>query len=287
MARKWDIENRAMLITGGARGIGAEAARQLAAKGARVALMDIDGDQVKRTAAEIGDRAIWFEGDVTDNSDIENAVEGTVDRFGGIDVVMANAGISGPPITVRAMDPADFERVIQINLLAVYHTVRLALPHVIKRQGYVLPIASVAAVLPVPLQAAYGASKAGVENFGRSLRTEIAHTGTRLGVGYFSFIDTDMVRNAFATPAIQAARRGMPGFLSNPIPVEAAGAAIVRGIERRANHVYAPRWVPALFAGRGLVHVFGNLPARDPRFVRAINVAESQPEAHKRAEVVR
>lgn len=276
MARKWDIENRAVLITGGARGIGAEAARQLAAKGARVALMDIDGDQVKRTAAEIGDRAIWFAGDVTDNSDLENAVEGTVDRYGGIDVVMANAGISGPPTTVRAMDPADFERVIQINLLAVYHTVRLALPHVIKRQGYVLPIASVAAVLPVPLQAAYAASKAGVENFGRSLRIEIAHTGTRLGVGYFSFIDTDMVRNAFDAPAVKASRGAMPGFLSDPIPVEAAGAAIVRGIEKRSNHVYAPRWVPALFAGRGLIHAFGNLPARDPRFVKSVKIAESE-----------
>jgi NAD(P)-dependent dehydrogenase (short-subunit alcohol dehydrogenase family) len=173
------------------------------------------------------------------------------------------------------MDPLDFERVIQINLVSVYHTVRLALPHVIRRQGYVLPIASVAAVLPVPLQAAYAASKAGVENFGRSLRMEIAHTGTRLGVGYFSFIDTDMVRNAFDAPAVQASQRAMPGFLRNAIPVEAAGAAVVRGIERRSNHVYAPRWVPALFAGRNLIHVFGGLPARDPRFVNAIRVAEA------------
>jgi short-subunit dehydrogenase len=139
--------------------------------------------------------------------------------------------------------------------------------------------------------AAYTASKAGVEAFGDALRAELAHTGTKVGVAYFSFIDTDMVRNAFATPAIQAARRGMPGFLSNPIPVEAAGAAIVRGIEKRSNHVYAPRWVPALFAGRGLVHVFGNLPARDPRFVNAIKVAESgmdrAADETARAEVLR
>lgn len=282
MAREFEIRDRTVLITGAAHGIGAEAARQLAAAGANVALMDRDAEGVERTAGEIGAAATWVAGDVTEVEDLERAIADTVERRGGIDVVIANAGISGPPTTVRAMDPDEFERVIAIDLVAVYHTVRLALPHVIERRGYVLPIASVAAVLPVPLQAAYAASKAGVENFSRSLGMELAHTGVRVGVGYFGFIDTQMVRSAFESEAVQAGRRTLPAFMSRPLPVSAAGRAIVRGVRRRARHVYAPRWVPALFAGRGLLHLVGNLPARDPRFVRSVRIAEAELAAGER-----
>jgi NAD(P)-dependent dehydrogenase (short-subunit alcohol dehydrogenase family) len=276
MGREFDIRDRTVLITGGAHGIGAEAARQLAAAGANVALMDRDADGVERMAGEIGAAATCVAGDVTQVDDLERAITDTVERRGGIDVVIANAGISGSPMTVRAMDPDEFERVVAVDLVAVYHTVRLALPHVIERRGYVLPIASVAAVLPVPLQAAYAASKAGVENFSRSLGFELAHTGVKVGVGYFGFIDTQMVRTAFESAAVQAGRTTMPAFMSRPLPVSAAGRAIVRGVRRRARHIYAPRWVPLLFAARGMLHVFGDLPARDPRFVRSIRIAEAE-----------
>ena len=112
----WSIEGRAVPITGAARGIGAGSARRLACRGGRVSLVGLEPEGLERVAAELGEGAAWFEPDVTDRDALEAAIDGTVDRFGGIDAVMANAGVA-PIGTVRAMEPAAFERTIQINVL--------------------------------------------------------------------------------------------------------------------------------------------------------------------------
>src|SRR5918995_526587 len=153
---------KTVLITGAARGLGAETARRVAARGANVALVGLEPEELERVAAQCGVNAAWFECDVTDTETLERAVRGAVERFGGIDVVMANAGVA-PAGMVRSTDPAAFERTIEINLLGVWRTVRAALPHVIDRQGYVLVIASLAAAVHGPGMAAYSASKAGAE----------------------------------------------------------------------------------------------------------------------------
>jgi NAD(P)-dependent dehydrogenase (short-subunit alcohol dehydrogenase family) len=276
IGRRYEIADRTVLITGSARGIGADAARRLAGKGANVALVDRDAVGLERIVAELGDRSAAFVADVTDSTALDVAVAGAVERFGGVDVVIANAGISGGPATVATIDPAEFERVIEINLIGVWCTVRAALPHVVERRGYVLPIASVAALIPGPLIAAYTASKHGVEGFARSLRLELAHTGTRVGVGYFGFIDTDMVRDAVAHPAVARGMSLLPGALSRPLPVGAAGTAIAGGVELRAKRVYAPRWIPGLIAMRGLGGPIETLAARDPRLVKALREAEER-----------
>jgi NAD(P)-dependent dehydrogenase (short-subunit alcohol dehydrogenase family) len=280
---KYEIRDKTVLLTGAARGIGADAARRLGARGARLGLVDRDAEELELRAAELAEHSevLALPADVTDTEALAGAVAATRERFGGIDVVIANAGISGEPAPVTTIDPAEFERVIEINLLGVWRTVRAALPDIVARRGYVLPIASVAAVVPCPLVAAYAASKHGVEGFADSMRMELAHTGTRVGVGYFSFIDTDMVRSAFADPAASVGLRALPGFLSRPVPVGAAGKAIVRGVERRANHVYAPRWVPALLAARGLGGPIHSLGARHPRLIEAYRTAEAKDEPER------
>lgn len=267
MANSWN--EKVVLITGGARGIGAETARQLIARGARVALLDSDGVTVKQTAADLGERAIGFEADVTDVASLKEAVRGTVERFGGIDAVVANAGIIGPTDPVDSVDPAAFEQVIDVNLLGVWRTVRAALPYVIERNGYVLPVASVAALMPFPTIAAYGASKAGVEAFGRALRVELAPDDVAVGVAYFGAIDTDMLHEARATPGIDAVLAGLPG-LRRTVPASEAAAAIVRGIERRSGQVYAPGWVPALLALSGPLAWFDGLAHRLPVVARML-----------------
>ena len=273
---RYEIEDKAILVTGAARGIGADAARRLHERGARLALVDRDGDEVQRRAAELGGDVLALTADVTDADAVQESVRQSVESFGGLDVVIANAGITGPMQTVAAIEPGDFERVLEVNLLGVWRTVRAALPHVIERRGYVLPIASVAAAIHSPMIAAYVASKHGVEGFARSLRMEIAHTGTKVGVGYYSFIETDLVRNAVSNPTVNRALTAVPGFLSKPSPVGAAGSAIVHGVERRAKRVYAPRWVPLLLALRGMGGPIESLAARDPRLVNALR-AEGSP----------
>src|SRR5512134_73946 len=196
-----ELRGRTVFITGAARGIGAESARRLAARGANVALAGLEPEELERVARQCGANAAAFECDVTDWDALAAAVDGAVERFGGIDVVVANAGIAPAGMT-RSIDPRAFERTLDVNLLGVWRTVRSSLPHVIERNGYVLVIASLAAGLHGPGMSAYSASKAGAEAFANSLRVEVKRLGVDVGVAYFGFIDTDLVRSADAHPAL-------------------------------------------------------------------------------------
>src|SRR5919109_799650 len=245
MAREtWSVQGRTVLITGAARGIGAESARRLASRGANLALVGLEPEGLERVAEQCGAGAAWFEADVTDWDALDRAVEGAVERFGGIDAVVANAGIA-PSGTVRLTDPPAFERTIEVNLLGTWRTVRACLPHVVERRGYVLVIASLAAVVHTAGLAAYSASKAGAEAFADSLRVEVKQLKVDIGVGYFSFIDTDLVRGADAHPTLGGFRRQSPRPFSNTYPLSDVGEAIVDGIERRRRWVVVPRWARA------------------------------------------
>jgi NAD(P)-dependent dehydrogenase (short-subunit alcohol dehydrogenase family) len=236
----WQLPGKVVLITGAARGIGAESARRLAAKGMKVSLVGLEPDELAKVAAECGPEAIWFEADVTDRDQLQAAVDGTVERLGGIDAVIANAGIAiGGP--VRSADSESFERVIEINLFGVYRTVHACLPQIVERKGYVLIVASMAAIFHAPGMAAYSASKAGVEAFGNSLRGELSHHGVGVGVGYFSWIDTEMVRGADRHPALGNMRAKLPAAVRKTYPVSDVGDAVVAGFERRARWIGVPR----------------------------------------------
>jgi NAD(P)-dependent dehydrogenase (short-subunit alcohol dehydrogenase family) len=163
----YPVAGKSVLITGAARGIGAETARRLAAKGAKVSLVGLEPDELERVAAQCGSDAIFFDTDVTDWDALERAASGTVERFGGIDVVMANAGIASAGLVVNT-DPAAWERVVEVNLFGVWRTVRTCLPHVIERKGYILrakmkgPLAKT-----YPLSVAIDAVEKGIENRSR------------------------------------------------------------------------------------------------------------------------
>ena len=256
----WTLTGRTALITGAARGIGAETARRLAARGVRVALVDLEPDVLEQVAADCPGSAT-FVADVTDRAALQAAVDGTVEQLGGIDVVMANAGIA-PVGMVRSMDPVAFERTIDINVLGVYRTVRACLPHVIARGGYVLPVASVAAIAHLPGMAAYAASKAAVEAFSDALRMEVAHLGVGVGCAYFSWIDTPMVRGADADPIGGAMRGKLRGPVGKTFTVAEAADSVVAGMEGRAKRVMTPGWIRALLALRGAVQPLTDLQSR-------------------------
>jgi NAD(P)-dependent dehydrogenase (short-subunit alcohol dehydrogenase family) len=193
---------------------------------------------------------------------LEHAVDGTVERFGGIDVVMANAGIA-PAGMVRSVDPRAFERTVEINLLGVWRTVRSALPQVIERKGYVLVTASLAAAIHGPGMAAYSAAKAGAEAFADSLRGEVKHLGVDVGVAYFGFIDTDMVRATDAHPSLGQLRANAGGPIAKTYPVSQVGRAVVEGMEKRARWVVVPPWSRALLVLRtALAPLFDKVAAK-------------------------
>ena len=239
------------VVTGAARGIGLETARRLSATH-RVALLDLDADGIERAAAGLGD-AVWAPCDITDAEAVGAAIEQVVGECGGIDVCISNAGIATAG-ALRLLDPDVVDAQINVNLIGNWRVIHACLPHVIARRGYVLGVASLAAIVPPLGLGAYGASKAGLEQLLNVLRIEVAHLGVSVGVAYFSWIDTDMVRGAERQhQGFAAMRKGLRGPAGKTLPVADAAEAIVTGVERRSRRVMAPGFVGALYRLRGLI----------------------------------
>jgi NAD(P)-dependent dehydrogenase (short-subunit alcohol dehydrogenase family) len=233
----YHLADKTVLLTGAARGIGAETARKLAARGAHLALLDLDAGGLQDLSAELGEGTLVQQADVSDAPAVEGFVAETARRFGGIDVAVANAAIN-LMATVEDIEPADFRRVVEANLLGAFHTLRYALPHLLARKGYALCVSSGSALVQTPFQSPYNASKAALHAFANTLRQEVAPRGVDVGVVYFNAIDTDAARSSLAHPLITPLRVER---LMKFRPVEEAAEAIIRGIERRSRTVYFPR----------------------------------------------
>src|SRR5205823_5912168 len=203
-------------------------AKSLAARGAAVLIADLDEAAVHAAAAGVHDtRAVGIAADVTDRGAMQRAVAGAVERFGGLDLVVANAGIAARVATFRAMSPETFERVLDVNLMGVYRTVEAALPEIVRRRGHVVVISSIYAFTNGAGEVPYAMSKAAVEQFGRALRAELAQHGASASVAYFGFIDTEMVRRALdADPLADRMLQTLPGPLHKRAPPSVAGEAI-------------------------------------------------------------
>src|SRR5829696_2884477 len=247
------LTGKTVLITGAARGIGAALARQAAARGARVALAGLEPELLARVADELGPEHLWIECDVTDPDALKAAVQRTVDTTGGLDVVVANAGIA-PLTTVMTSSAHPLSRTMEVNLIGTMLTAHAALPEIAKRRGHVLLISSAAAFTVLPGMSAYCASKAGVERFGDVLRLEVAHRGVTVASAHPTWIDTDMVRDTEdALPTFKGTRSKLPGPLGAYTSVEACAEALVENLEARGRRVFVPRSVGVVSAIRQVV----------------------------------
>lgn len=255
MAR-YDLNGKVALVTGGARGIGFATSRALAARGATVVVLDLEAAAAERAAGSISDtKALGLAADVTDRGAMQRVVATIAERFGGLDVVVANAGIASRGATVHAMSTESFERVLDVNLLGVYRTVDVALPEIVRRRGHIVVISSIYAFLNGAGAAPYAMAKAGVEQLGRALRPELAVHGASASVAYFGFIDTEMVHRAIdADPLAERMFAAIPKPLLKRLQPQEAGEAIVRGIERRAPRIIRPRRWTAFSMLRGIVN---------------------------------
>ncbi len=254
MAR-FELSGKVAMVTGAARGIGLATARALVARGASVAIVDLDAAASERAAGELaGAKAIGLGADVTDRGAMQRAVAATVEHFGALDVVVANAGIAPRVNTFRSMSQENFDRVLDVNLWGVCRTVDAALPQVVQRQGHVVVISSIYAFTNGIGATPYAMSKAAVEQFGRALRVELASHGASASVAYFGFIETEMVHQAIdADPLAAELFDVLPKPLRKRLPAAAAGEAIVRGIESRRPRIVAPRRWTVMSLLRGLL----------------------------------
>jgi NAD(P)-dependent dehydrogenase (short-subunit alcohol dehydrogenase family) len=252
MGRARDLADQVVVVTGAARGIGALLASRLAGRDARVALLGLEPDELAGVCAACGPHARWWEVDVTDERALAGVAAAVSDAYGRVDVVVANAGIAiGGPFLHT--DARTFARVVEVNLLGSVATARAFLPALLQSRGYLLQVASLAALTPAPMMAAYCASKSGAEAFAHALRAEVAQHGVRVGVAYLSWTDTDMTRGADENEALREMRAGLPFPAGRINPLGPAVDALVRGIARRAPRVYGQRWLPPMHLARGIV----------------------------------
>jgi NAD(P)-dependent dehydrogenase (short-subunit alcohol dehydrogenase family) len=241
-----------VLITGAARGIGAALAERLATHGARLALIGLEREKLEQVAARCGEGTFVAECDVSDTEHVTQAIDSAAETLGGLDVVVANAGIAtGGPLRLQPV--RSWQRVIEINLLGVMYTNRAALPHLERSRGYLLNVASAAAAFRGPGMSAYCAAKAGVEALSDCVRIEEDPYGVDVGVAYFLFLDTDMVRDAEREmPRMEAARSKMPKLFAQTYPLPPAIDEVVVAIAERRRRVAYPRWFLRLLPLRQL-----------------------------------
>jgi NAD(P)-dependent dehydrogenase (short-subunit alcohol dehydrogenase family) len=248
----WPVSDKVVFVTGAARGIGAAGARQLARRGALLALADLDSAALKDMVASMAIAPFTVELDVTDTEACQDAVNQAVERYGRLDVVWANAGIAtaGP---LHLGDPAAWKRNIEVNLIGAYNTVRAAVPAVVRTKGYVAVTASMASFAHPPYMSSYSASKAAAEAMCNSLRIELAHHGVAVGSIHPTWIDTDMVREMDEMPALKILRQTLRPPLSKTYPVEQAARVIVNGFEKRSRRICVPEYLRVVQAMRALL----------------------------------
>jgi len=204
------IKGKTFLITGASAGIGREMARLAAARGGRVALFARRADAIEKVVAELGpDLAIAVPGDITNQEQIEQAVARTVERFGGLDVLVNNAGVGyfGP---VATMKTGDFQRLVHTNVLGPVQAIQAALPHLERARGLIVNVSSSLSKRALPYLAAYSGTKAMLDSISEGLRLELKSRGVRVLSYGPPEVETDFAAQALRDPAMPPAtgRRG-------------------------------------------------------------------------------
>ncbi|MFD4352658.1 short-chain dehydrogenase/reductase [Nocardia sp. NPDC058518] len=267
------------VITGAGSGIGAELGRQLAARGARVVLLDRNFAAARTVAdsytppASGQHRALGV--DVTDSGSLRQAVEQIVAEFGRIDVVVANAGVAEAG-TVAVSDIDTLARTVEVNLTGVIRTVHATLAHVIQANGYFLLVSSAAALKNVPGGSAYAASKAGVEAFGGALRLEVAHKGVGVGVAHPAWTRTPMYDAQNEIASVAHAITQLPWPFGVVTDVQDVASAFIDGIEHRRRKIYVPRALAAVDKVRGVFTGALWDAVLKPRVARTVPVIEDE-----------
>lgn len=239
----YDLTGRTVAITGGTGGFATALAPALRARGAKVALLDLDADLATQAAATVGPLGVarGWHADVRDLAQLETTMSEVAEHFGGIDVVIANAGVGDRATLLADSDPAHWELMVDVNLNGVYRTFRAAYPHIEKTRGYMLATSSMAAFVHNPLQGAYPATKAGVWAMCDTWRLEVRHTGIAVGSLHPTFFKTPMMEEVWADPAGNRLWNGNSKGMWKQVDIDVIVQETIRGIEKRAARIVAPR----------------------------------------------
>jgi short-subunit dehydrogenase len=252
MTRLTEYRGRTAVVTGASSGIGAQLARDLAARGMRTALLARRADRLETLAGEIaaaGGEAMSVACDVSEQASVDRAVGAVLERWKSCDVLVNSAGY-GRHVLFKDHDVADIERMMRTNYFGTVYTIKAVLP-AMRRQGrgWIVNVSSVAGRLGQPDEAAYSASKFAVSGLSEALAIEFAPLGVHVMAVHPALVRTEMF-----TPEIMARMpsNAMTSFLEPP----AFTAAVLRALERGAYEVTVPRYVGVGYVVRALLPGF-------------------------------
>ncbi|MER6813370.1 SDR family NAD(P)-dependent oxidoreductase [Spirillospora sp. NPDC000708] len=218
------LDGKVALVTGASSGIGEATALALSAEGAAVAAGARRADRLAALAGKAPGEVLALDLDVTDEASVRAAVAATVDRFGGLDVLVNNAGVmfNGP---VASADTADWRRMVETNLLGSMYAVHAALPHLLERRGTVVQVSSTSGRTATATAGAYAATKFGVNAFAEALRQEVTAQGVRVVLVEPGFVATELVDH-IADPGHRALAREMAASMRTLQPGDIADAVV-------------------------------------------------------------
>ncbi|QDN74478.1 SDR family NAD(P)-dependent oxidoreductase (plasmid) [Streptomyces sp. S1A1-7] len=268
----YELDGKVVLITGGTGGLGSATARALIARGARVGIVDLHPQTSEFAARLSPSGVVGVTADVCDRDALHDAVGRLCERFGRVDIAIANAGVMGRGSTLRTMPAPAIDKVLAVNVNGVINTVNAAMEQIVANQGQIVLISSVFAFLNGTGAIPYAMSKAAVEQLGRGLRVELAQHGASATTAYFSLIQTDMIKHGVdEDPTIaELLARTSPRPLLKRIEPDEAAQAIANAIEHRSPRVIQPaRWTP-LSVLRGVINPSIDARMAGDRKVRAL-----------------
>ena len=195
------LKNKVAIVTGAASGFGAETARMYAREGAKVVIADLNEDGARQVAAEIGSSAVAIRCDVSKRPDVDAAVALAISQFGGVDIVVNNAGYTHKNQPFLNVDEATFDRCFDVNVKAIYHMINAVVPMMrAKKSGCIINVGSTAGIRPRPGLTWYNASKGAANLLTKSLAVELAPDNIRVNVICPVMGDTGMLGDFMGVP---------------------------------------------------------------------------------------
>jgi uncharacterized protein len=246
-------QNRVVLVTGGSSGLGRIIADAFAQAGAKVAIVGLEQPQVEQAAKEMqaaGADVLGIHADITRQEDVDRLFAQTLDRFGRLDVLVNNAGRS---MRGKVLDttPEQFRDLMELNLIALVRCTRAAVPHLLKQQGHVVNIGSLAAKSAARWVGAYPATKFAVAAYSQQLRLELGPQGLHVLLvcpGPIQRKDARLYPLAGLEDVPESARAPGAGVQMHAIPPQDLARAILRACEHRQPELVVPAKARLLFA---------------------------------------